>query len=34
MAACRSLASVGKVMAFGCTVVSTVTRLRELVPVV
>ena len=29
MAACRSLASVGKVMAFGCTVVSTVTRLRS-----
>ena len=27
MAACSSLASVGKVMAFGCTVVSTVTRL-------
>src|SRR6202051_5034732 len=29
MAACRSLAAVGKVMAFGCTVVSTVTRLRS-----
>src|SRR6478735_12499516 len=29
MAACSSLASVGKVMAFGCTVVSTVTRLRS-----
>jgi hypothetical protein len=27
--ACSSLASVGKVMAFGCTVVSTVTRLRS-----
>src|SRR6202035_3757230 len=29
IAACSSLASVGKVMAFGCTVVSTVTRLRS-----
>src|SRR5207249_4031399 len=29
MAACSSLASVGKVMAFSCTVVSTVTRLRS-----
>lgn len=29
MAACSSLASVGKLMAFGCTVVSTVTRLRS-----
>lgn len=28
MAACSSLASIGKVIAFGCTVVSTVTRLR------
>src|SRR5215813_9333344 len=31
IAACSSLASVGKVMALGCTVVSTVTRLRSLV---
>src|SRR5712664_428798 len=30
IAACSSLASVGKVMFFGCTVVSTVTRLRSL----
>ena len=30
IAACSSLASVGKVMALGCTVVSTVTRLRSL----
>src|SRR5258708_39250450 len=30
MAACSSLASVGKLMFFGCTVVSTVTRLRSL----
>jgi hypothetical protein len=29
IAACSSLASVGKVMAFGCTVVSTVTRSRS-----
>ena len=29
MAACSSLASDGKVMAFGCTVVSMVTRLRS-----
>lgn len=29
IAACSSLASVGKLMAFGCTVVSTVTRLRS-----
>ena len=29
IAACSSLASVGKVMALGCTVVSTVTRLRS-----
>jgi hypothetical protein len=29
MAACSSFASVGKLMAFGCTVVSTVTRLRS-----
>lgn len=29
IAACRSLASVGKAMTFGCTVVSTVTRLRS-----
>jgi hypothetical protein len=28
MAACSSLASVGKLTFFGCTVVSTVTRLR------
>src|SRR5258706_14182043 len=31
IAACTSLASVGKVMALGCTVVSTVTRSRSLV---
>ena len=30
IAACSSLASVGKVMALGCTVVSTVTRVRSL----
>ena len=29
IAACSSLASVGKVMALGCTVVSTVTRFRS-----
>ena len=29
MAACSSLASVGKLMFLGCTVVSTVTRLRS-----
>ena len=29
IAACNSLASVGKVIAFGCTAVSTVTRLRS-----
>src|SRR6266568_8738515 len=31
IAACKSLASVGNVMALGCTVVSTVTRARSLV---
>jgi hypothetical protein len=30
MAACSSLASVGKLMFLGCTVVSTVTRFRSL----
>jgi hypothetical protein len=31
IAACRSLASVGKVMFLGCTVVSIVTRAKSLV---
>lgn len=32
MAACSSLASVGKLMALGCTVVSTVTHLKSWLP--